>query len=183
MRERDYYIFTDPHFGHDVMYRCGYREKGFEKIILDNIEKLPKNRNTVFICLGDFSFYKHKYWNEEYFKRTKGCLNWLVKGNHDKQKSDSWWLDRGWDFVGQSITLKKHKIDKIILTHKPVEVMAHESINIHGHLHEGTHHANETKEFLTNRHILISMELDHYKIRTLHEIVNAYKKRDTEWNR
>ena len=91
---RQYYVFADPHLGHQTMYECGYRKKGFEKVILKNIKNINKNKKTVFICFGDFAFYKHRYWSERYFELTKGCKNWLVKGNHDR-KTTGWYLDSG----------------------------------------------------------------------------------------
>jgi len=168
---RQYYIFSDPHLGHKTMYECGYRQKGFEEIILKNISDIHKDERTVFICLGDFTFYKYGYWSERYFELTKDCKNYFVKGNHDS-KTTGWYLDSGWDWVGESMEMKIYGYN-LLLTHKPQEYMREDiDYNIHGHLHEKVHRGGEN-DILTNKHILVSMELDNYRIDTLQRTVQV----------
>ena len=66
----------------------------------------------------------------------------------------------------------------ILLTHKPqTDIRNDIDYNIHGHLHENTHHQKEYfrdgNDILTNKHILISMELDNYRIDTLQRTIQV----------
>lgn len=145
----NFWIISDTHFGHDMLYKEGFRPEGFETTILRNLRNNIKPED-VLIHLGDVCFYREEYWHECLLDIK--CKKWLVRGNHDK-KTTTWYLSHGWDFVANEIVLAAFG-ENILFSHKPIKEFPYD-VNIHGHLHEGNHHP----EFeLTTKHILISME-------------------------
>jgi len=151
-----YWITSDTHFGHDKMRESLYRSNYFEDKIMKRHSSLVKS-NDVLIHLGDFCFGKNEHWHREFMMGIKG-VKWLLRGNHDK-KSISWYLDHGWDFVGDSMTIKMY--GKIILfSHRPMADTGFD-LNIHGHLHNGDHRMEEFSEILTQKHKLVKMEHDY----------------------
>ena len=127
----NYHIISDTHLGHNKLVKDGMRPEGFEDKILNNVSRL--NEDDIFICLGDVAFYKESYWHDHILNFCKCKRKWLVLGNHDK-KSISWYLDRGWDFVGSKIVLDIYGYN-ILLTHIPIDESCNCDINVHGHLH------------------------------------------------
>jgi len=81
----------------------------------------------------------------------------LIRGNHDRNHSLSWWMDNGFDFACDSMIFKR-----ALLTHEPANAIIKSDghrpydqlevglpdgvdINIHGHLHniwDGFHNPN-----------------------------------------
>jgi calcineurin-like phosphoesterase family protein len=156
-----YWIITDTHFQHKAMAEhCG-RPENFEEIILKNISRIPEN--DVLIHLGDFSWGNCAYWCEKYFK-AHPKRNWLIKGNHDK-RTDSWYLDQGFDFVAGSVLLSKFGY-RILLTHIPWEPTYWYDRNVHGHLHNTGHH----ETYKDGKHICVYIE-HHYSPQLLKTIV------------
>jgi calcineurin-like phosphoesterase family protein len=151
---KDYHIISDTHFGHETMITNGYRETGFEYIILENISKLPAD--DFLIHLGDVAFYNQKMWNELFLEKCKCEKKILVRGNHDK-KSLSWYYDRGWDFVCESFSLVIYGVH-VLFSHIPIEydnmLITKEDLNIHGHLHDGSYRSLTTDKY----HELINIE-------------------------
>tara|TARA_R110001599_G_scaffold346953_1_gene572745 strand:- start:311 stop:826 length:516 start_codon:yes stop_codon:yes gene_type:complete len=163
-----YFIFSDPHMGHEKMHLGGHRPKGYE----DKIIKSIKNNvgiMDVIICLGDVSWYEHTKWHELITSCHEG-KSILVKGNHDK-KTDSWHYDKGWDMVCTSFTIKRLK-KNILFTHKPQVKTELWDINFHGHLHDTGHRDLEFKDVLTESHVLIEME-SNLNVRCLDSLIDA----------
>jgi len=160
-----YWIISDTHFGHrNLEHKCN-RPILFEKNILNGIKSMVKNskKNDVLIHLGDIAFKNELVWHDtltELFKET-GIKRWLVLGNHDN-KSNHWYLNNGWDFVGENITIKyKNKI--ILFSHKPIKDNGYD-FNIHGHFHNSdpTRHEPELVAIKNSKQILFCLE-DNYK--------------------
>jgi len=166
MKTRRHLLISDTHFGHFKLVNSGYRPDGFEIQILDNLHKVSIPTD-ILICLGDVSFYRHEIWQKKLLKSFNGTHAWLVKGNHDYQ-SDNWYLNIGWDFVGEQISLTRFK-KKILFTHIPMDDISKWDLNIHGHMHSGVHHP-EIK--LAGKHKLISMENNNYHPTILQDICN-----------
>lgn len=125
-------IFSDPHLGHNrARVYCDLPDN-IDEIILERIHELVRP-DTILLCLGDVSFYKHEYWNQRLTSIAN--RNWLIRGNHDK-KSNHWYLTHGWDFVADSMELTAFG-KKFLFTHIPTE---YDGINVHGHLHNTYHH-------------------------------------------
>ena len=163
-----YWVTSDTHFGH---YACidgwGNRGVGFEDKILDSIRRNVKKGDVV-INLGDFAWYKHKMWTTKYREACREAKSWLIKGNHDKQ-SNSWWLDSGFDFVGESFMMERHG-KRILFTHKPQPASDFYDINVHGHLHTTGHRDIEYQAIKHDGQLLIEIETS-FEIKNLDKLI------------
>jgi len=150
-----YWITSDTHFNH---YACvdgwGNRGEGFEEKILDSIRRNVK-KGDVIIHLGDFAWYKHKLWCTKFREACGEAKVWLIKGNHDRN-SNSFFLDGGFDFVGDSFMMERHG-KRILFTHKPQPVGDYD-INVHGHLHTTGHRDMEYQDIKHDGQLLIEIE-------------------------
>lgn len=174
MRNRNYWILTDTHFGHDKLVKSGYRKEGFEEGILRNLNN-KLGDNDVVIHLGDVAFYKTAYWNARFIDTIKRyhARAWLIRGNHDHETL-GWYLRMGWDFVGDEMTIDLYG-KKILLTHEPVKLRHRFDINIHGHLHNLEWRHDITRFF----NVLVHIEdtLAPFNLRTL---VEDYERNNRE---
>ncbi|MGD9697501.1 metallophosphoesterase [Acinetobacter sp.] len=134
----NYWITTDTHFGHDIITKWAGRPENHERLILKRL-KSNVTEKDILIHLGDVSFKNHVYWHELLMEiPTK--RKYLLRGNHDK-KSIDWYLERGWDFVADMLSLKIYgKI--IVFSHMPVIDNGYD-LNIHGHFHNSDHRRYE----------------------------------------
>lgn len=166
----NYWVITDSHFGHDKLQQYTGRPKFFEEHILQKLYHAV-TANDILIHLGDFCIGEDLAWHEK-FMEIASFKKWLIRGNHDK-KSYHWYLQHGWDFVGESVILKLFgKI--ILLSHKPQPDCGYD-INIHGHFHNNKHSAHEP-ELVTvknNKQKLLFLEHD-YKPFNLRKIIEAW---------
>lgn len=130
----DTFIISDMHFGHKNIIT--YENRPFssieemDKVIIDNWNKTVKNEDKIFI-LGDVSFY-----NKEKTKEIIASLNGykiLILGNHDKERTLTWWREAGIDeVISYPIILDEF----YILSHEPVYISkSMPYANIHGHIH------------------------------------------------
>lgn len=167
-------LTTDTHFGHKkIIEYCG-RPKNFESLILRNILDLVRY-DDILIHLGDICIGDDEKWNKKLSCRMEPAKMWLLKGNHD-HKSDNWYLDHGWDFVGDQILIEKFG-KRILFSHVPKKDLGYFDINIHGHFHNSLHRLRDGKyiddgekvrnekdlAILTEKHKLLSIENTNYK--------------------
>lgn len=175
------WLTTDTHFGHKNLISWGHRPKDFEEKLLKNLSVIGPN--DILIHLGDFCVSGDAYWHDEFMKRVAG-KKWLVRGNHDN-KSNSWYLAHGWDFVCAKFQSKLFG-KNILFSHVPIREKSVLSslfitetfgINIHGHFHNNLHRLQEgiflvegEKErnqidlvAITPKHKLLSVEESHYQ--------------------
>jgi len=173
--KRKYWIITDTHFGHERIHDFCNRPKGFEDKIFKHLNECIKE-NDILIHLGDVAWYDESKWHQKLMEIP--CFRkWLVKGNHDR-KSNSWYLDQGWDFVGETLSLNMYST-RVIFSHIPlISITANNKnfdYNIHGHFHNldmkriQKYESHITKH-LNNKHILLKME-HHYKPYNLERIL------------
>lgn len=148
----NFWVLSDTHFGHEnIKNYCG-RSDNFEALILQNLAGLK----GVLIHLGDFCLANPVYWHRRFFEASTAAKHWLVLGNHDR-KSKSWYLDQGWDFVGDGIELEIYG-KQVSLTHRPYE--CHGVINVHGHCHNtGTEPKDEWHRLVKLEHEYKSISL------------------------
>lgn len=129
MRPAYTWLIADTHLNHDAICR-----PDFENRPLDHGERVRKScRNLVapqdtLIHLGDVIFY-HADDLYGWLSSIPARAKILVRGNHDKGHSDSWFLDRGFDAVCDGMIYKG-----CLLTHAPVRDHGF-PLNIHGHWH------------------------------------------------
>lgn len=160
------WITSDTHFGHDKMHLPEYcnRPENFEERIFKGLSQIPAGE--VLVHLGDICIGDDENWHNQYI-RPLMCRTVLVKGNHD-HKSDSWYLDHGWDFVCDGLYVRKYGF-KILLTHIPQLPGSHFDINVHGHLHNKTH--RPFKDFEGSQYRLFSQEFNNYQPILLSKLV------------
>ena len=164
-----YWIISDTHFGHDKMYEYCGRSPGFEAKILKNIGNVV-GKEDVLIHLGDFCIRRDEHWHKV-FMETCGAKKWLIRGNHDR-KSSTWYHNKGWDFVGEQVVLKKFG-KKILFSHKPYSG-DQDCLNIHGHLHNTFHH--EEFQRVEKNAVLFVLEHSYSPVR-LKRIIEEYETR------
>lgn len=79
------------------------------------------------IHLGDVQIGRKSEWIMPALPGRKA----LIRGNHDRQQSCAWWMERGFDFACDGM-----KFRNCWLTHEPSTSLADGcELNIHGHLH------------------------------------------------
>ena len=170
------WLITDTHFGHEKMIDFG-RPKGFEQKILKNMASqllVIDNKTDMIIHLGDFSLGKDEFWNTVFNTHFPG-IKWLVRGNHD-HKSSSWYLSRGWSFVGDMVVFKAFG-KSILFSHEPTPRSSfwNVDINIHGHFHNNQHRLKEAAGFYDpTYHKLLSLEKENYKLIELKSFIEKY---------
>lgn len=159
------YVMSDPHFGHDMLVGRGYRPKGFEELIFDNVTRVLQPGDRL-IILGDLEFGKRGQSFLRHFlsaQKRYGVRLALVRGNHD-HRSNAAYMDIGFDWSCDGMRVKLDG-KEVLLTHLPAPFTEPKTfdLNIHGHLHAikcgGDNHRG-TKPAVGR--VLISMELLQY---------------------
>jgi len=144
-----YRIISDTHLGHtsQMIEYCG-RPENYEDRIIKSIKTVVGN-DDILIHLGDVCIGNDDKWNRAI---TDACAGkcWLVRGNHDK-RSNRFYLVRGWDWVGDSMTLNIFG-RSILFTHIPSQDVV--DVNVHGHLHNSGHRGYWDDD----KHILVMCE-------------------------
>jgi calcineurin-like phosphoesterase family protein len=183
----DPWLISDTHLGHIKHIE---RPEGFSEKIIKNLKNVLKN-DSILIHLGDVSFGDDESWNNQLTSLLG--KKWLILGNHDN-RTLSWYASHGWDFVGESMSLKifgKH----ILFSHIPMITDASfmdskgnflrysYDMNIHGHFHNFGAEKVKKKEpeiykILNKKHYLVCLENLNYqpiKLKRIVELFNAGK--------
>lgn len=155
---RKTYITSDTHFNHAKMLEFG-RPPDYEQRIVKGLSVID-SKDTL-IHLGDICIGEDEMVHQKFIQPIPG-RKILVVGNHDR-KSYNWYLEHGWDFVCDMFYWKafgKH----ILFSHtpKPKRSINFWDYNIHGHLHNNTHHLPQYKNILTDKHLLLALENTNY---------------------
>lgn len=127
------WLSSDTHFFHPkIIAICG-RPLDYEEHLFKGLEEIPEDDTWVF--LGDLSLGYEQKTYEKVLAHLPIYRKILIRGNHDT-KSDSWYLDHGWDWVCTEMVLERHNM-RIALSHKPLEAKGQPwyDVNIHGHQH------------------------------------------------
>jgi len=174
-----YWIITDLHLCHSMLISEKYRPENYEYQIFDNIEK-KLSSGDVLINIGDVSIYQNSDAHEMYntFLMYKNVKSWLIRGNHDR-KSYQWYLEHGWDFVADSITINRYGL-KILLSHIPEKNFSQFDVNIHGHFHDSDHRTYEpeiSSRVSIDHYYLVSLEKTGYTPLSLDFIIKDFQKK------
>jgi len=187
------WIVADLHLDHTGLSDDGFRPVGFSEKEMRALTNCLKGDPVIF--LGDISFHNEDKWHP--LITALPGKKWLVLGNHDK-RSASWYLDRGWDFVGNSFELEMFG-KRILFSHMPQVVQSSTMVtgpgiqhyvqtgydlNIHGHFHTFGLKVVQEKEphlfnLLTPRHYLIAAEKLNYQPVKLDWVVKQAQKTHT----
>lgn len=152
------YAISDTHFNHKKLVEYG-RPVDFEEQILKNLSKVD---GDLLIHCGDFAIGKDEEGMARFVEATTGFSEKvLVRGNHDN-KSDSWYLEHGFDFVCESFS-NKYFGKRILFTHIPARRGPFDN-NIHGHLHGNTHRLDgeQAELYEPGYHIDLAPEIRNY---------------------
>lgn len=173
---RKTWIVTDTHWNHKGVYEWCSRPNDFDRRLENNWISSVKKWDTV-IHLGDVTFGSSK---DLYYRlRRLPGIKILVRGNHDKSHSDSWFKDVGFSHVCDSI-----RQGSILLSHKPQKLLeeGEVSMNIHGHFHNADHQIWEPEivSVIENRHYLLSIEYTNYNLCRLHPNLNVKQLQNTK---
>lgn len=137
------YLISDTHFNHQNIATYCQRPKNFTELIIKRWHETVKPEDTV-IHLGDVAISKKSEWIMPSLPGSKI----LIRGNHDRQQSCSWWMEKGgFDFACDGMRFRN-----CWLTHEPSTSLADGTqLNIHGHLHNAWHGFGEHHEDLIKR--------------------------------
>ena len=150
------WITTDTHINHRKMAERGWRPADYQEQVLENHAKIPQD--SMLIHLGDVAMGKDAESNALLLDSIEQCFpKILVKGNHDT-KSDSWYIDAGWDFVTKRFENQFFGAF-ILFGHKPVPPRKGIDAQIHGHTHGDTHRDEEHRAFYDpSYHLELALE-------------------------
>lgn len=168
------FLISDHHFGHSNIIK--YENRPFSDVdemteyMIQKWNETVMKSDKVFV-LGDFSFYGKEKTSDILF-RLNG-IKYLIKGNHDKRKSNRWWLEVGFDRVYDYPILYKHFF---ILSHEPQYTNSNMPyINIHGHIH--------SKKITGARNINVSVEEWNYTPVAFSKIIELMENGDKDPNK
>jgi len=168
------WVTSDTHFGHNKMVERGYRPPGFEGIIASEWDKHIGRGGDMVIHLGDYIL--NPAWNDEILA-LNGYPQILLRGNHDK-KSLNWYMNHGFDLALDRMSFQMFGV-LITFSHEPLDPDENDfDLNIHGHLHEGTHRGAVPDDGM---HYLISLEQTNFRPLTLAYIVNKWKEGNSSY--
>jgi calcineurin-like phosphoesterase family protein len=140
----NFYIIADTHLKHEKMKTYCQRPSNFTEVEHRNIMNTVTEKDTL-IHLGDVGTGKYQDW--EWMIQAWPCRKILVRGNHDRARTCSWWMEHGFDFACDSFVLRN-----VLLTHEPANAVIKSNgnrpygaleeglpegcvLNVHGHLH------------------------------------------------
>lgn len=125
-------LISDTHLNHQNIATYCDRPPNFTDMIIKRWNERVTWEDTV-IHLGDVAI-GHLSLVESQIRNLAG-KKILIRGNHDRNKSCSWWMDHGFDFACDGLRFRN-----CWLTHEPDTSRASGcDLNIHGHLHNIWH--------------------------------------------
>lgn len=150
------WLISDTHFNHENIINYCNRPfstiKEMDKAIINNWNRLVKENDKVF-HLGDFALGLSDKEYKDLVSSLNGGIT-LIRGNHDRMGK------KKLINIGFVNVVEKLKMNKYILTHKPMksEDIPKGYVNIHGHIHNAL--SSNFRD--TGKHINISIERTNY---------------------
>ena len=139
------YLISDTHFNHSNMKTYCYRPSNFTELLIKNWQQTVKPDDLI-VHLGDVFIGPSAGWKEIYPQLTG--RKFLVRGNHDRNHSCTWWMENGFDFACDGF-----KFRHAWLTHEPATNLPEGTeLNIHGHLHNIWHGFHKNSEPGSSEH-------------------------------
>ena len=144
------FLMSDTHLNHAKIATYCDRPANFTDLIIKRWNERVTWADTV-IHLGDVAIGPRPL-VENQLRQLAG-KKILVRGNHDRASSCSWWMDHGFDFACDGLRFRD-----CWLTHEPDTSRAGGcELNIHGHLHNIWHgfapNAGDEKNATELRHL------------------------------
>ena len=186
------FFTADPHYGHGNIIRYenrpmlqtgdldakgkwvskeieSLRTKEMDELIINNTNSRVKE-DDMLIIIGDYCFSHSTEASEApkkaflYYRSRLKCKNIIfLRGNHDKNHSNNWFISAGYTAV-----FEKVQVSGVIFSHFPAVLNKEEIergiINVHGHFHNNPSIKWEEalKERITDNHYLLSLEGTNY---------------------
>ena len=123
-----FWLISDTHFNHANIKTYCQRPENFTQLLIRNIQNTVKPEDTV-IHIGDVFIGPTNAWTP--IRNELPGTWWLIRGNHDDQRSCGWWCDHGFAFCADAMIFRG-----VWFTHKPALTLPEGCmVNIHGHLH------------------------------------------------
>jgi len=149
------WITSDTHFYHSRIISSELEDRPFDDMndmneaIVDNWNSLVHPKDIIF-HLGDVSLGRAQDTRD--ICNSLNGLKVLVYGNHDYQRTVSFWQKAGFVYISK----KPIDLGAVILSHEPLKEVPDEVFNIHGHTHSKIRKVSE-------RHINVSMDVTDFK--------------------
>lgn len=122
------YLISDTHFNHAKIAEYCSRPENFTELLIKRWREVVKPSDVI-IHLGDVSFGPVAGWLKVTAQLTGRKI--LIRGNHDRQNGNQWWMEHGFDFACDGMRFRN-----CWLSHEPADAMPEGcEVNIHGHLH------------------------------------------------
>ncbi len=172
----DIVVTSDTHCFHEKIIKSCKRPQNHDDLMKKGLLSLPETKTLVH--LGDVALNERIKAHEEIIQKMV-CKKILVRGNHD-EKSYSWYLSHGWDFVCEQFSLEMFG-KKITFSHKPLPWDGFFDLNIHGHLHNLGHREKE-RALTRHWHILVNVEDYEYRPVSLRKLVERKMNEDVSRN-
>ena len=126
------FIVSDWHLNHMNIATYCDRPKNFTDMIIKRHNERVTYADTVIMC-GDVGIGPPAKFQAQI--RAMNGKKILIRGNHDRKKSNSWWMDNGFDFSCDGLIFANCWV-----THEPAASRAGGcELNVHGHLHNIWH--------------------------------------------
>lgn len=123
------YLIADTHFNPDNIETYCQRPADFTRLLVREWANAVHPEDTI-IHLGDVAIGNYGQFVGNMLNSLPG-RKILVRGNHDRKHSNSWWMTNGFDFACDAMLFRN-----AWLTHEPSRRWPpHAEYNIHGHLH------------------------------------------------
>lgn len=126
------FLISDTHLNHANIATYCDRPANFTELILKRWNERVRPEDTV-IHLGDVAIGPRTLMEPQI--RALHGRKILIRGNHDRHGSCSWWMDHGFDFACDGMRFKN-----CWLSHEPENSRPGGcDLNVHGHLHNIWH--------------------------------------------
>src|SRR5579863_1927975 len=126
------YLISDTHFNQDNIKMYCQRPDNFTELLIKNWQRTVQPEDLI-IHLGDVFIGPSAGWKVIYPRLTG--RKFLVRGNHDRNYSNTWWMENGFDFACDGFMFRH-----VWLSHEPAQVLPEGAVlNFHGHLHNIWH--------------------------------------------
>ena len=155
------YVYSDPHFDSQSIIRNTHRPfnsvEEMNATLIANYNAVIKDKCSVCYWLGDVMYDASK----EKVSKLLRCLTgrkYLILGNHDRNHSETWWRECGFEKV---FTFPQYDpTHYIMLSHEPLPEfrLTPNIVNVHGHIHNNGYDFEKTDNYIN-----VSVEETDYK--------------------
>jgi len=153
------FVFSDPHFDSERIIENAKRPFG-------NVQEMNntiiKNYNSI-VCRNDICYWLGDIMYDATKEKVRRIIfnmpgrKYLIMGNHDRNHSENWWLDCGFDRVfAHPVYIAEQYI---MLSHEPLPEFGNmpKIANYHGHIH-----INDYDFPVHDHHINVCVEKTNY---------------------